>query len=388
MYPADDITVRNNTSVCHYFALQWADAGYDVRVIHLYNTYPVIFYPFIKLLNNRLASKTGIGIPTTRQTSAKTYHIDNIKITRIPVLKLYPHGESLPHSIKKTVTLIDNFLQEEDYTPDYILGHFLHPTIEIVSKLKKIYPQCITTVSLHGQENKYKPKLAQLLSSIDMVGYRSYPIRHSIENTYGTFPCFMSFSGVPASYISIPKTFDNGIHRFLYAGSLIERKHPTALLPAIQKAMSDNDYLITFIGEGGEEGKIRRISQNIGIDDHVNITHRVPRDIVITEMDKSDVFIMISRNETFGLVYLEAMSRGCVVIASKNEGMEGIIIHGKNGFLCPAGDSKELENIIRHIKSLSPAELNIISTNAIKTAQEMTDQKVATNYIKAVENKA
>ena len=55
---------------------------------------------------------------------------------------------------------------------------------------------------------------------------------------------------------------------------------------------------------------------------------------------------MISKEETFGLVYLEAMSMGCITIASKNEGMEGIIIDGENGFLCTAGDDDELASII------------------------------------------
>ena len=41
---------------------------------------------------------------------------------------------------------------------------------------------------------------------------------------------------------------------------------------------------------------------------------------------------MISKNEAFGLVYLEAMLAGCIV-ASRN-GIDGIIIDGYNGFLC------------------------------------------------------
>ena len=58
------------------------------------------------------------------------------------------------------------------------------------------------------------------------------------------------------------------------------------------------------------------------------------REEVIRQMDNHDVFVMISRNETFGLVYLEAMARGCITIASRNEGFDGVIEHGVNGFLC------------------------------------------------------
>ena len=93
---------------------------------------------------------------------------------------------------------------------------------------------------------------------------------------------------------------------------------------------------------------------------------------------------MISKDEAFGLVYIEAMARGCIVIASKNEGMEGIIVHGLNGFLCEAGNQQELESIIKMIRSLPVSTLKSISEQAIRTASELTDVKVANNYISEI----
>ena len=46
--------------------------------------------------------------------------------------------------------------------------------------------------------------------------------------------------------------------------------------------------------------------------------------------------------KTFGLVYLEAMARGCITVASRDEGFDGIIQDGVNGFLCKSGDETEL----------------------------------------------
>ena len=73
------------------------------------------------------------------------------------------------------------------------------------------------------------------------------------------------------------------------------------------------------------------------------MTGRKPREEVILMLDRADCFIMISRDEVFGLVYLEAMARGCIVVASRGEGMTGIIEDGVNGFLCAAGDENEWE---------------------------------------------
>jgi glycogen synthase len=104
-------------------------------------------------------------------------------------------------------------------------------------------------------------------------------------------------------------------------------------------------------------------------------------------MDKTEVFIMVSDNETFGLVYLEAMSRGCIVIASKNGGMDGIIKNGVNGFLCEQGNENELYKILKKIKGMSIEEKKSISENGIKTSSNFKDSHVAQNYLENVVDK-
>lgn len=93
------------------------------------------------------------------------------------------------------------------------------------------------------------------------------------------------------------------------------------------------------------------------------------------------MFVMMSKNETFGLVYLEAMARGCITIASKREGFDGIIEDGVNGFLCEAGDPVDLASIITRIKGMSSNELWVISQKAMKTATTLTDENVAETYM-------
>ena len=113
---------------------------------------------------------------------------------------------------------------------------------------------------------------------------------------------------------------------------------------------------------------------------------RISRDEVVKQMDSHTIFVMISRAETFGLVYLEAMARGCITIASRDEGFDGIIHDGVNGFLCKAGDVDELSNLLSRIKSMPQAELQAICDNAIKTAHVLTDEKVANNYLNHLQN--
>ena len=60
----------------------------------------------------------------------------------------------------------------------------------------------------------------------------------------------------------------------------------------------------------------------------------------------ADCFVMVSSREAFGLVYLEAMAKGCIVIGTKGQGIEGIVKHGENGFLCKARDVNELTVLV------------------------------------------
>ncbi|KIP64814.1 hypothetical protein ST44_00905, partial [Prevotella pectinovora] len=121
-----------------------------------------------------------------------------------------------------------------------------------------------------------------------------------------------------------------------------------------------------------------------GISDKVVFLGQINRDDIIQWYDKSDCFVMISDHEVFGLVYLEAMSRGCIAIAGDNGGMVGIIEHGVNGFLCKPGDADALAEIIRQINSMSIEERQEMSRKARQTALEFTDNKVAQYYLENV----
>ena len=118
----------------------------------------------------------------------------------------------------------------------------------------------------------------------------------------------------------------------------------------------------------------------------MQFTGRISREQIIKYLEKSDVFVMISSAEVFGLVYLEAMALGVVPIGSRNEGIDGVIRNGENGFLCEAGNVDELTNILRKINGMPSEELEQISKKAKETAFEYSDRSVAKRYLDALIN--
>ena len=385
LYPADDIKLLNNTAVCHYFAKEWIQMGYHVRVIFLYHLFPIYYYPILKLFRRKLANSSGIAVLDKYLPAEYSYNIDGIDITRIPIKKSRPGGSFPESAIHYTATRINEILTEESFEPNIILGHFLHPSINVISYLKQKYP-VITAVSLHGKESIYNQITASLLKNIDYIGYRSLAIGKSFELLYGERPHFLCYSGVPQRFIvNRQKKIEQGARNFIFVGSLIKRKYPVVLLPAINNALQGEKFTVSYVGEGNEKKAIMNCASSLGITNNVRLCGRLSRENVVCELDKADVFIMISKDETFGLVYLEAMARGCIVIASRDEGMDGIIEHGVNGFLCKAGDTEELTEIIRNIYSMSPQNLSELSREALETARKYTDTKVAKEYISFID---
>lgn len=385
LYPCDDIKITNNTSVCHYFAIEWLKMGYNVHVIFNYNVYPRIVYPFMRVFRKQMSNVFGVSIQDVYLGVHKRYVKDGIIVDRLPIYKSRPGGGFSASVIENQEKTIVGVMEKDGFKPDFVLGHFTHPNLELVVKLRKRY-NAIGAIALHGAETGFSKKDAELFNQVNMVGYRSYPTKWAFEKLYGVKPYFMCPSGVPEKYITPPRTFTHGVSRFIYVGTFMRRKYASCLVPAIAKAYGEAPYSITFVGDGDDKGQIVKKAKQNHCFDRIRFTGRISRDEIWQHLDKSEVFIMISKIETFGLVYLEAMARGCIVVASKNEGMDGIIESGVNGFLCEAGNELELQSIVERIKSLTLKQLCAISEESIKTARKYTDHNVAEDYIKAIDD--
>ena len=135
------------------------------------------------------------------------------------------------------------------------------------------------------------------------------------------------------------------------------------------------------MGEGQLREELEDCAKKNCFSDRIVFTGRVERDALIKMMYQSDAFALVSEKEVFGLVYLEAMLQGCIVIAAKGGGVDGIIVDGVNGFLCEQGNYKELSKIISKILRMTDTERKQISEKATITAAQYSDSKVAKRYL-------
>lgn len=141
----------------------------------------------------------------------------------------------------------------------------------------------------------------------------------------------------------------NGKVRFVSTGSLIHRKGYDLLIMAFEKLNLPNDkWELLIIGEGEERVNLQRQIDRTGLGDNIHLMGKKDKPEIIEILSQSDVFVLPSRSETFGVAYIEAMMVGLPVIATVCGGPEGFV-RPSDGLLIPVEDIESLSNAIQEM---------------------------------------
>lgn len=186
---------------------------------------------------------------------------------------------------------------------------------------------------------------------------------------------FVAESGVKFQDENLRKNFDfsNPI-KVLTCARLIKRKNIDKLISAINNL---SDFSLEIIGTGREFKNLKKISNP----SKVTFLGHLLQKKVLEKMRDSDIFILPSVNETFGMVYLEALASGCITVCTKNDAIDGIIKDSENGFLCNA-DVQDIQRVLLQIKSF--AKLSDIRKEAFETIKRLSPETCAKNYLERI----
>jgi glycosyltransferase involved in cell wall biosynthesis len=107
-------------------------------------------------------------------------------------------------------------------------------------------------------------------------------------------------------------------------------------LPQVLTAVPDTRYVI--VGDGDDRPRLESLAQAVGVTEHVCFAGVKVGDELAKYYETCDVFVMPSRAEGFGIVFLEAMAFGKPVIGGKHGGTPDVVRDGVTGFLVEYGD--------------------------------------------------
>lgn len=101
------------------------------------------------------------------------------------------------------------------------------------------------------------------------------------------------------------------------------------------------DSRLEIFGDGPERKNLELLIKSLNIEDSVKLNGICSRQIIAATLKRSDAFVLASRSETFGVAYIEALSCGVPVIATRCGGPEAFV-HKGNGILVPVNNEEAL----------------------------------------------
>ncbi len=379
--------VDTSTNVVNLFVREWNKQGHEVLVIHNSHCYPKIVHKIPKKVKKMLASKMGFEISDYEAVKEKEFMDYGVKIFRLPIKKFIPHCKPSNNIIEKQVNRIIEILEKENFKPEVITGHWASPQMEIISKLKMKY-NCRTAIVLHGVgyigSSGYRIK--DYLKIIDLLGARSLSQSRWLKDILKLEQLpFVCSSGIPDEYIdsyklNTEKYNDIKTWRITYVGRLVSYKNIDSTIRALSE-IKDINWEFNIVGEGAQYCELEKLARSLNCIERIHFFGHIQRNEVMQILKDTHIFVMISKDEVFGLVYLEAMAASSLVVASRNGGVDGIIVDNENGFLCTEGDTKELKGILINIMDKDKESLKHIVAKGYERVKDYSDYKVAERYL-------
>ncbi len=177
-----------------------------------------------------------------------------------------------------------------------------------------------------------------------------------------------------------------GTLRLLYAGRLMRNKQVDVLLRALADLGAEVPVTLQLIGDGPERPSLEALCRDLHLTGRVTFRGRLPRAQVLDAMRHADALVLVSRSETLGLVCLEAMASGALVIASRGQGVDGLIRHGESGFLVdtalpPHHAARALAQVLRRVLALREEEALALRARAAALVQPLEERAVSRRYL-------
>lgn len=275
---------------------------------------------------------------------------------RVPT---YPLFDYPPYELALASTMVDVIINHD---LDLLHVHYAIPHASAAFMAKQIVKQkngrnvpVITTlhgtdITLVGKDKTYEPVVTFSINESDAITavsknlreetYRYFDIRKEIEVIYN-FVDVKRFDKKPLDAFRQVIAPDNE-KILIHASNFRKVKRIDDVIKVFAKVQATIPCKLLMVGDGPERHAAEELCRQLGVDEQVRFLGKQEQmeDILAV----SDVFLLPSEYESFGLAALEAMAARVVVISSNAGGLAEINISGETGFLAEVGDTEAMSN--------------------------------------------
>lgn len=277
----------------------------------------------------------------------------NIPVGAVPEKILYAVGNTaLRHLYQK--------IYREFGSPDVVHAHFLGCAAIAASLCKQENLPLVITEHTSSMNTPQLPAAVLLRAK---QAYAQADIRLAVSSVF----CQNLESATGFPFQVIENIVDTGAFcrlassrsegtkfRFVAAGGLTHRKGYDLLLSSFAEVTQENPQCtLTIFGAGEEKNRLLRQAADLGISEKVLFRGMKNRVEIAEEYALSDAFVLASRLETFGVVYIEAMAAGLPVIATRCGGPEDFVTP-ETGVLIDVDDGAALTAAMKRMITERP----------------------------------
>ncbi|MBO5891095.1 MAG: glycosyltransferase [Oscillospiraceae bacterium] len=301
-------------------------------------------------------------------------------------LSLSSYGEKRFNAANAVTTLkLQLSAALEDFRPDVIHAHTLGFDSEIGAWLKQKLgiPLVVTTHGSDAAIPLQQGRTEQLRTACDKAD-RIIAVSSALKEKLRACGTSTSLDAIVNGFVprEVPENTARQPLRIIQVCNLIPLKRVDVTIrafAALQKKHPDMELVI--VGQGSQRSELEALCQALDIANNVRFLGQLPNEAVFRELCQSTFFVMASKPEGFGIVYLEAMAAGCVTIGTEGEGIADVIHSGENGFLVPADDPDAIVQVIEDC--LADSQKAIALANAGQAdARNLTWEENAKQYIR------
>ena len=315
----------------------------------------------------------------------KISQADGVEIYDLRYVTLSSYGEKGFNTASAIMSVRLNWKRIfDDFTPDVIHAHTLGFDSEIGSWLKDKWG-CPLVVTSHGSDavlplsQGRREFLCAACDKADRIIAVSNQLRDKIRSCGTVTPVETIHNGFILRELS--QDIQKDPYSMIQVGHLIPSKRTDVTIRAFAQLKKEYPSMgLTIIGAGYQRQALEQLALELDVADSAVFLGQIPNRDVFSAMEKASFFVMASKPEGFGIVYLEAMAAGCIVIGTEGEGIADVIRHGENGFLVPADDPERIAEVIRFCTQ-NPDAAAGIAQNGQALARQMNWSVNAKKYL-------
>ncbi|WP_195264036.1 glycosyltransferase [Clostridium sp. 1001275B_160808_H3] len=205
-------------------------------------------------------------------------------------------------------------------------------------------------------KESYKPLIKESYLEADQLIAVGNGLKKEISKFCGRKDIKVIHNLIPIENFYLSKN-KNSNFTFFSLAFLEGEKGMDTLIRSYAKYFKGTDSKLLIGGDGSQKEFLIKLCEDLKVKNQVEFLGALSRKEVSHYMSKCDSFVLASKYETFGVVYIEALASGKAIIGTYNGGAEDII-NSKNGLIVKVDDVDELGNAMKYIMK------NINSYNA------------------------